>query len=217
MLLRRPGAARCRTSRRSTACARSRSPPCCSTTAASRWLPGGFLGVDVFFVLSGFLITSLLLAEREATGRIDLARFWLRRARRLLPAAFARHRASACSWWRSSRPARPARTRGDALAALVYVTNWHQMLADQLVLRGVRAARRCCSTSGRWRSRSSSTCSGRCSSGSALRRARAAADRARRRSSAAVASALAHGAAVRARAATRRASTTAPTRTRPAC
>src|SRR6186997_3184036 len=53
------------------------------------WLPGGFLGVDVFFVLSGFLITSLLLAEREATGAIDLARFWMRRARRLLPAAFA--------------------------------------------------------------------------------------------------------------------------------
>src|SRR5689334_13985595 len=51
--------------------------------------PGGFLGVDVFFVLSGFLITSLLLAERGASGAVDLARFWLRRARRLLPACFA--------------------------------------------------------------------------------------------------------------------------------
>lgn len=49
-------------------------------------LPGGFLGVDVFFVLSGFLITTLLLREIRKRGRIDLPRFWLRRARRLLPA-----------------------------------------------------------------------------------------------------------------------------------
>lgn len=49
-------------------------------------LPGGFLGVDVFFVMSGFLITSLLLRELETTGRINLLAFWRRRARRLLPA-----------------------------------------------------------------------------------------------------------------------------------
>jgi peptidoglycan/LPS O-acetylase OafA/YrhL len=49
-------------------------------------VPGGFLGVDVFFVLSGFLITVLLLRERDATGRIQLGSFWTRRARRLLPA-----------------------------------------------------------------------------------------------------------------------------------
>lgn len=49
-------------------------------------LPGGFLGVDVFLVISGFLITSLLLREHDATGRIDLVGFWRRRARRLLPA-----------------------------------------------------------------------------------------------------------------------------------
>ena len=49
-------------------------------------LPGGFLGVDVFFVISGFLITTLLLRERVGTGRIDLVDFWRRRARRLLPA-----------------------------------------------------------------------------------------------------------------------------------
>ena len=52
------------------------------------WLPGGFLGVDIFLVISGYLITSLLLAERRATGTIDLVRFWIRRARRLLPALF---------------------------------------------------------------------------------------------------------------------------------
>jgi peptidoglycan/LPS O-acetylase OafA/YrhL len=50
---------------------------------------GGYLGVDVFFVISGFLITALLLRERATTGRIRLGGFWLRRARRLLPALFA--------------------------------------------------------------------------------------------------------------------------------
>lgn len=50
-------------------------------------LPGGFLGVDIFFVLSGFLITSLLIREYAAKGRIDLKSFWIRRARRILPAA----------------------------------------------------------------------------------------------------------------------------------
>jgi len=50
------------------------------------WLPGGFLGVDVFFVVSGFLITTLLVRERVATGRLDLPGFWSRRARRLIPA-----------------------------------------------------------------------------------------------------------------------------------
>ena len=50
-------------------------------------LPGGFAGVDVFFVISGFLITRLLLKELHATGRLHLVKFWARRARRILPAA----------------------------------------------------------------------------------------------------------------------------------
>src|SRR5438309_9678158 len=50
------------------------------------WAQGGLLGVGVFFVLSGYLITDLLLSQRERTGRIWLGRLWLRRARRLLPA-----------------------------------------------------------------------------------------------------------------------------------
>src|SRR6478736_6650280 len=53
--------------------------------ANPNWLPGGFLGVDVFFTLSGFLITSLLLSELEARGGLRLGRFYQHRARRLLP------------------------------------------------------------------------------------------------------------------------------------
>ena len=49
-------------------------------------LPGGMVGVDAFFVISGFLITSLLLVERRTTGRIDAGRFWIRRLRRIVPA-----------------------------------------------------------------------------------------------------------------------------------
>ena len=52
----------------------------------AHWLTGGYLGVDLFFVLSGFLITRLLLNEYSGSGRIDLIEFWKRRARRLLPA-----------------------------------------------------------------------------------------------------------------------------------
>lgn len=54
----------------------------------SAWLPGGYLGVDVFFVVSGYLITRLLVAERCGTGRISLRHFWIRRARRILPPLF---------------------------------------------------------------------------------------------------------------------------------
>ena len=50
-------------------------------------LPGGFAGVDVFFVISGFLITGLLVREVEHSGRVSLPRFYARRAKRLLPAA----------------------------------------------------------------------------------------------------------------------------------
>jgi peptidoglycan/LPS O-acetylase OafA/YrhL len=52
------------------------------------WIPGGFLGVEVFFVVSGFLITTLMLEERAQTGSVSLRSFWLRRARRLMPALF---------------------------------------------------------------------------------------------------------------------------------
>ena len=55
---------------------------------SASWLPGGFLGVDVFFVLSRFLISTLLFEQLAARGRIDFRTFYLHRARRLLPASF---------------------------------------------------------------------------------------------------------------------------------
>jgi peptidoglycan/LPS O-acetylase OafA/YrhL len=93
------------------------------------WLPGGFLGVDLFFVLSGYLITSLLLVEWEARNRIDLRRFWLRRARRLLPALVVVVLASlalAAIFARQDL----AHTRSDAVSSLLYYTNWHEIIAN---------------------------------------------------------------------------------------
>ncbi|HSD79080.1 MAG TPA: acyltransferase, partial [Solirubrobacteraceae bacterium] len=94
------------------------------------WAPGGFLGVDVFFVLSGYLITSLLLAERRANGRVDLRAFWLRRARRLLPAVVVVI-AAVVAVTAAFLPGELAATRADALASLLYVQNWHLILGDQ--------------------------------------------------------------------------------------
>jgi peptidoglycan/LPS O-acetylase OafA/YrhL len=98
--------------------------------AGVAWLPGGFLGVDVFLVLSGYLITSLLLAEHAATDRLDLPRFWARRARRLLPAAVLVI-ATCVVVAAVFLPGDLAQTRADALASLAYVNNWHQVLSDQ--------------------------------------------------------------------------------------
>ncbi|HEY5376960.1 MAG TPA: acyltransferase family protein, partial [Polyangiaceae bacterium] len=80
-------------------------------------LSGGFLGVEVFFVVSGYLITSLLLLERQSSGTISLQQFWLRRARRLLPAVFALL-LFALAVSLTLAPDSLARTRSDAAAAL---------------------------------------------------------------------------------------------------
>ena len=92
-----------------------------------RAFPGGFLGVSLFFTLSGFLITSMLLREHSTTGTIDLRRFWARRARRLVPVALAGLAlATVVAWW----------TRGgsdlsdvaaDVRYAVANLANWHQI------------------------------------------------------------------------------------------
>jgi peptidoglycan/LPS O-acetylase OafA/YrhL/lysophospholipase L1-like esterase len=88
-------------------------------------LRGGFLGVDLFFVLSGFLITSLLVTEWDRSGRIDLRRFWSRRFRRLLPASLVLLVAVAVIAGPRLDSAALHRFRGDALAAVADVANWH--------------------------------------------------------------------------------------------
>jgi peptidoglycan/LPS O-acetylase OafA/YrhL len=88
-------------------------------------LTGGYLGVDLFFVLSGFLITSLLLAEHRSTGEIGLGAFWVRRARRLLPAALVLLVGVAAYGWLLARPVDLGQIRSDGLATLFYVANWH--------------------------------------------------------------------------------------------
>jgi peptidoglycan/LPS O-acetylase OafA/YrhL len=93
-------------------------------------LPGGFLGVDLFFVLSGYLITTLLLREHAMTHGIDLVQFWLRRARRLLPALFLVIGAIALVA-ASSSPFDRFALRWDILSSLGYVTNWRFILAGQ--------------------------------------------------------------------------------------
>src|SRR4051812_20382433 len=98
--------------------------------AGAGWLPGGFLGVDVFFVISGYLITSLLLAEHRASGSIDLVRFWLRRARRLLPALVVMMAVVLAAMLLLHHD-EVGRLRGAVASSLLYVGNWYLVLADQ--------------------------------------------------------------------------------------
>jgi peptidoglycan/LPS O-acetylase OafA/YrhL len=93
------------------------------------WMPGGFLGVDVFFVLSGFLITSLLLVEFDRTGRLDYRNFYLRRARRLLPALFAVLAATALLVATVAHDGAAA-FRRDLPGAVLYVANWSNIVTD---------------------------------------------------------------------------------------
>ena len=94
------------------------------------WIPGGFLGVEVFFVVSGFLITALLVEERFHTGSVSLRGFWTRRARRLLPALYVLLLVVPAMMLVFYRDA-AGRLGGDVVAALFYVSNWWQILLQE--------------------------------------------------------------------------------------
>ena len=94
------------------------------------WLPAGFLGVDVFFTISGYLICSLLLAEWHRTGTISLRHFWLRRARRLFPAVAALLVGVVVAALVAA-PDALERLRGDVVAAMAYGSNWWQIVRGE--------------------------------------------------------------------------------------
>jgi peptidoglycan/LPS O-acetylase OafA/YrhL len=98
--------------------------------AGFSWMHGGFFGVEVFFVVSGFLITSLLLTEYERTDRIAFGQFWMRRVRRLFPALFAMLLAVAvwAAFWGSGEQV--SQLKRDFPWAIFYVGNWGQVLGD---------------------------------------------------------------------------------------
>jgi peptidoglycan/LPS O-acetylase OafA/YrhL/lysophospholipase L1-like esterase len=93
------------------------------------WAKGGWLGVSVFFTLSGFLITNLLVAEWDSERTISLRTFWSRRFRRLMPAALACLLLVALYGWLFASPEQLRNLRGDLLAALGYVANWRFLFA----------------------------------------------------------------------------------------
>jgi peptidoglycan/LPS O-acetylase OafA/YrhL len=95
------------------------------------FLPGGYVGVDVFFVVSGYLITGLLVREVERTGRVALGRFYARRAKRLLPAAALVLATSAVLMWLTASVVQWRAFGHDIVAAALYVVNWR--LADRSV------------------------------------------------------------------------------------
>jgi peptidoglycan/LPS O-acetylase OafA/YrhL len=99
--------------------------------AGRPWARGGFLGVDAFFVLSGYLITSLLLTEWRGRGTISLLAFWARRARRLLPALFLMLIGVGVYAVVFAQPEELGKLRGDALATIGYVANWRPIFSGQ--------------------------------------------------------------------------------------
>jgi|ERR1700710_1513604 len=93
------------------------------------WAPGGLLGVGIFFTLSGYLITDILLSQLSRQGHVELGRFWLARARRLLPALFAML-VIVVAWVTIFGPAQPRQFRDGVVASALYVSNWQLIFGD---------------------------------------------------------------------------------------
>jgi len=96
--------------------------------AGFSWMSGGFFGVEVFFVVSGYLITSLLLEEHDRRDGIALGQFWLRRVRRLLPALYAVLLAVAVWAALAGSAAQQSQLRREIPWSIFYVNNWGQIL-----------------------------------------------------------------------------------------
>jgi peptidoglycan/LPS O-acetylase OafA/YrhL len=94
------------------------------------WFVGGFVGVDLFFCLSGFLVTSVLIRELQETGSLRVARFYSRRVRRLLPAAVVVVVATCLVFTLLWSVVRRASIVGDAVSALLYYANFHFLSAS---------------------------------------------------------------------------------------
>lgn len=93
-------------------------------------LRGGFLGVDLFFVLSGYLITGILLRELASTGSVSLKQFWTRRARRLVPAVIVLVLAAQLYARTRAAPSELSVLNGQSVAAMIYASNWFNILFD---------------------------------------------------------------------------------------
>jgi peptidoglycan/LPS O-acetylase OafA/YrhL len=89
------------------------------------FLAGGYVGVDVFFVISGFLITRLLLGEMEGRGTVSLRGFYARRAKRLLPLSALLLATVGVLSIAIFSPLRATETSGDIISSALYVANWH--------------------------------------------------------------------------------------------
>ncbi len=105
------------------------------------WAGGGFFGVDVFFVLSGFLITGLLVSEYRQNSHIGLKRFWGHRVRRLVPALLAMLAGVAIYAAFFAPPDTLGQLRSDAVATLLYGNNWHQITGGQGYFAGLDTPR----------------------------------------------------------------------------
>ncbi len=103
------------------------------------WAAGGVISVNVFFVLSGFLITLLLMKEWTRAGTIRLRAFWARRARRLLPALFVLLGGIAVYAWLFAANGTQSPLRADGLSTLLYFSNWHQIISGQSYFAQVSA------------------------------------------------------------------------------
>jgi peptidoglycan/LPS O-acetylase OafA/YrhL len=93
------------------------------------WAPGGLLGVGIFFTLSGYLITDILLSQLNQRGKIEFLRFWGARARRLLPALFVML-AIVTAWVTIFGPAQPDQFRKAVVSSVFYLNNWEQIFAN---------------------------------------------------------------------------------------